>query len=74
VGHTLRSSVLLRVEVSWARVSWVDLKSRGGPTAGDARGTIAEVASSPSCRWMGRYDRLYRTLLSQNHRFLCIRP
>jgi hypothetical protein len=47
-GHTLRSSGLLRVEVSLARVSQSGLKTGGGATTGGARGTIAEVASEAS--------------------------
>jgi hypothetical protein len=47
-GHTSKSSGLLRVEASRARVSQSDLKTDGGATAGDTRGTIAEVAPSPS--------------------------
>jgi hypothetical protein len=45
VGHTSRSSGLLHVEASLARISQSDLKTDGGVTAGGARGTIAEVAS-----------------------------
>jgi hypothetical protein len=48
VGHTSRSSALLRVEASLARVYQSDLKTGGGETAGGARGTIAEVASEAS--------------------------
>jgi hypothetical protein len=48
VGHTLRSSGLLRVEASSARISQSDLKTSGGTMAGGARGTIAEVASKAS--------------------------
>jgi hypothetical protein len=48
VGHALRSSSLLHVEVSLARVSRSGLKTGGGATAGGARGTIAEVASEGS--------------------------
>jgi hypothetical protein len=48
VGHTSRSSSLLRVEASLARVSQSGLKTRGGATAGGARGTITEVASEAS--------------------------
>jgi hypothetical protein len=48
VGHASRSSGLLRVEVSLARVSQSGLKSGGGTTAGGARGTIAKVASKTS--------------------------
>jgi hypothetical protein len=44
-GHTSRSSGLLHVESSLARVSQSGLKTGGGATAGGACGTIAEVAS-----------------------------
>jgi hypothetical protein len=47
-GHALRSSDLLHVEASLARVSQSGLKTGGGATAGGARGTIAEVASEAS--------------------------
>jgi hypothetical protein len=47
-GHALRSSDLLRVEVSLARVSQSGLKTGGGATMSGARGTIAEVASEAS--------------------------
>jgi hypothetical protein len=45
VGHTSRSSGLLRVETSLARVSQSGLKTGGGATMCGAHGTIAEVAS-----------------------------
>jgi hypothetical protein len=48
VGHMSRSSGLLHVKASRARVFSSGLKTSGGATAGGARGTIAEVASSPS--------------------------
>jgi hypothetical protein len=48
VEHTLRSSGLLRVEASLARVSQSGLKTDGGATAGGTRGTIVEVASEVS--------------------------
>jgi hypothetical protein len=48
VGHTSRSSSLLGVETSLARVSQSDLKTSGGATTDGARGTIAEVASEAS--------------------------
>jgi hypothetical protein len=48
VGHASRSSSLLRVEASLARVSLSDLKTSGGTTVGGARGTIAEIASEES--------------------------
>jgi hypothetical protein len=47
-GHTLRSSSLLGVEASLARVSQPGLKTGGGATTGDALGTITEVASEAS--------------------------
>jgi hypothetical protein len=43
-GHASRSSDLLHVEPSRARVSQSGIMTGGGVTAGDARGTIAEVA------------------------------
>jgi hypothetical protein len=48
VGHASRSSDLLRVKASLARVSQSSLKTDGGATAGGARGTITEVASEAS--------------------------
>jgi hypothetical protein len=48
VGHTSRSSGLLGVEASMARVSQSGLKTSGGATTGGARGTIAEVMSEAS--------------------------
>jgi hypothetical protein len=48
VGHASRSSGLLHIEASLARVSQSDLKTDGGAMAGGARGTIAEVASGAS--------------------------
>jgi hypothetical protein len=48
VGHTLRSSGLLHVEVSQTRVSQSSLKTGRGAAAGGACGTIAEVASEAS--------------------------
>jgi hypothetical protein len=47
-GHASRSSSFLGVEISLARVSQSGLKTGGGATTGDARGTIAEVASEAS--------------------------
>jgi hypothetical protein len=47
-GHASRSSSLLGVEASLARVSLSGLKTGGGVTTGGARGTIAEVASKAS--------------------------
>jgi hypothetical protein len=48
VGHASRSSSLLGVEASLARVSQSGLKTSGCTTTGDARGTIVEVASEAS--------------------------
>jgi hypothetical protein len=48
VGHVSRSSNLLGVETSLARISQSDLKTGGGAMTGGARGTIAEVASEAS--------------------------
>jgi hypothetical protein len=45
VGHASRSSSLLGVEASLARVSQSGLKTGRGATTGGARGTITEVAS-----------------------------
>jgi hypothetical protein len=47
-GHTSRSSSMLGVEASLARVSQSGLKTSGGATMGGARGTITEVASEAS--------------------------
>jgi hypothetical protein len=46
--HALRSSGLLCVEPSLARVSQSGLKTGGGAMAGGARGTIMEVVSEAS--------------------------
>jgi hypothetical protein len=43
VGHVLRSSVLLRIEVSRVRVSQSGLKTGGGVTAGGVRVIITEI-------------------------------
>jgi hypothetical protein len=48
VGHVSKSSGLLHVEASLARVSQSSLKTGGGATTGGARGTITEVASEAS--------------------------
>jgi hypothetical protein len=48
VRHTSRSSSLLGIEVSLARVFQSGLKTGGGATTGGARGTIAEIASEAS--------------------------
>jgi hypothetical protein len=47
-GHTSRSSSLLGMEASLARVSQSGPKTGGGATTGGARGTIVEVASEAS--------------------------
>jgi hypothetical protein len=43
VGHASRSSGLLHVEASLARVSQSGLKTGGGAMMGGARGTIARL-------------------------------
>jgi hypothetical protein len=48
VGHVSRSSDLLHVEASLARVFQSDLKTDGGATAGNARGTITKIVSELS--------------------------
>jgi hypothetical protein len=48
VGHASRSSSLLGVEASLARVFQSGLKTGGGATTGGARGTITKVASEAS--------------------------
>jgi hypothetical protein len=48
MGHASRSSGLLHVEASRARVFQSCLKTGGGTTAGGARGTIMEVVSEAS--------------------------
>jgi hypothetical protein len=48
VGHVSRSSGLLHVEASLARVSQSGLKTGGCATMGGARGTITEVVSEAS--------------------------
>jgi hypothetical protein len=47
-GHVSRSSGLLDVEASLARVSQSGLKTGGGTTTSGARGTIVEVVSEAS--------------------------
>jgi hypothetical protein len=47
-GYASRSSSLLGVEASLARVSQSGLKTGGGATTCGARGTITEVASEAS--------------------------
>jgi hypothetical protein len=48
MGHALRSSNLLRLKASRAKVSQSELKTDGGVTAGGTRGTITNVVLSPS--------------------------
>jgi hypothetical protein len=48
VGHASRSSSLLGVEASLARVTQSALRTDGGTMIGGARGTIAEVPSEVS--------------------------
>jgi hypothetical protein len=74
VGHASRSSGLLRVEASLARVSQCSLKTGGDATVGGARDIITEVTLESSGRRMGRGDGLHRTLLPHICRFQCIRP
>jgi hypothetical protein len=45
MGHRSRSSGLLLVEESLAKVFQSSMKTGGGATTGGARGTITEVAS-----------------------------
>jgi hypothetical protein len=47
-GHASRSSSLLDVEESLARISQSDLKTDGAATMGGARDTITEVTSEAS--------------------------
>jgi hypothetical protein len=48
VGHALRSSGLLCMKASQARVFQFGLKTSRGAMTGDARGTITEVALESS--------------------------
>jgi hypothetical protein len=48
VGHASRSSSLIGMKVSLARISQSSLETGGGATTGGARGTITEVASEVS--------------------------
>jgi hypothetical protein len=48
VGHASRSSRLLGVKASLARVSQSGLKTGGGVMTGGTRGTIAKVTSEVS--------------------------
>jgi hypothetical protein len=73
VRHASRSSGLLRVEASLARVSQSGLKTSGGATMGGTTCTTAEVVSKASGRRTGQCDGLRRTLLPYLCRFQCIR-
>jgi hypothetical protein len=48
MGHTSRSSNLLRLKASRTKVSQSGLKTDEGVTVGGTRGTITNVALSPS--------------------------
>jgi hypothetical protein len=48
IGHVSRSSSLLDVKASLARIFQSGLNTAGGATTGGARGTIAEVTSEAS--------------------------
>jgi hypothetical protein len=74
VGHASRSSGLLHLRASRARVSQSSLKISGGTMAVGACGTITEVVLESSRRWTGQCDGLCRTLLPLLYYFLCIRP
>jgi hypothetical protein len=74
VGHASKSSGLLHVEASLARVSQSGLKTGGDAMAGDAHGTITDVASELSRRRTCRCDGLRQTLLPSLCSFHSIRP
>jgi hypothetical protein len=69
MGHASRSSGLLHVEASLARVSQSGLKTGRDATSGDARDTIVEVASETNCRQTGQCDGLHQTLIPYLYRF-----
>jgi hypothetical protein len=48
VGHTSKSSSLLHMKTSLARVSQSGLKTGGGTMVGGTRGTIIDVTSESS--------------------------
>jgi hypothetical protein len=48
VGHTSRSSALLRMEVSLGRVSQSGFKTDGGAMTGGVRDIIVKVVSTTS--------------------------
>jgi hypothetical protein len=74
MGHALRSTCLLRVEASMARVSQSGLKTGGGAMTGGACGTIVKIASEASKIRTSRCDVLRRTLLSYLCHFQYIGP
>jgi hypothetical protein len=63
MGHASRSSGLIHVEASRARIFQSSIKTGGGATTDGARGTITDVVSRSSQRWMDRCDKLHQTLL-----------
>jgi hypothetical protein len=71
--HASRSSGLLLLEASHARVSQSGLKTDRGAMVGGARCIIAEVTCSSSQRWMDQCDELRQTLLLLFYHVLCIR-
>jgi hypothetical protein len=71
-GTCVRSSGLLHIEASLARVSQSGLKTGGGTTVGGVYDTIAMFASE-SNRRMDRCDGLRSTLLPFLYRFYSIR-
>jgi hypothetical protein len=73
-GHASRSSGLLRLEASHARVFQSGLKTDRGAMVDDARCIIAEVTCSSSRRWTDRCDELRQTLLLLLYHILRIRP
>jgi hypothetical protein len=72
-GHASRSSGLLHVEASLARVSQSGLRTGGGAMAGGARDTITEVTSEACLKWTDRCDGLCHTPLPYLCYFQCIR-
>jgi hypothetical protein len=73
VGHTSRSSGLLHVDVSRARVSRSGLKTDGDMTMGGARDIIIDTVWRSSRRQTGRYDGLHQILLPLLYHFHCTR-
>jgi hypothetical protein len=72
--HVSRSSGLLHMKASRARISQSGLKTDRAMTAGGACGTIVEVTLRSSRRQTGRCDGLYQTLLPLICHFRSIRP